>query len=142
MMTFIEKIYMQIKQVAEITTDQFSIDWLKQSRSYYSSLKAQNREVSIGVLQELLLVVSTRQQAAFALSKERGSERLKSLANIYHSLVMQIASEIARRSLESTKSNKQVGISRKLVLEALSRRISEELYSDEQHDGFAPVVMV
>lgn len=141
-MTFTEKIYRQIKQVTEITTDQFSIDWLKQSRSYYSSMNAQNREVSIGVLQELLLVVSTRQQAAFALSKERGSERLKSLANIYHSLVMQIASEIARRSLESTKSNQQVGISRKLVLEALSRRISEELYSDEQHDGFAPVVMV
>lgn len=142
MMTFTEKIYMQIKQVTAITTDQFSIDWLKQSRSYYSSLKAQNREVSIGVLQELLLVVSTRQQAAFALSKERGSERLKSLAKIYHSLVLQIASEIARRSFENTKSNQQVGISRKLVLEALSRRISEELYSDEQHDGFAPVVLL
>lgn len=133
---------MQIKQVTEITTDQFSIEWLKQSRSYYSSLKAQNREVSIGVLQELLLVASTRQQAAFALSKERGSERLKSLAKIYHSLVLQIASEIARRSLENTKSYQQVGVGRKLVLEALSRRISEELHSDEHHDGFAPIVMV
>lgn len=141
-MTFTEKIYMQIRQVTEITTDQFSIDWLKQSRSYYSSMNAQNREVSIGVLQKLLLVVSTRQQAAFALSKERGSERLKFLAKIYHSLVLQIASEVARRSLENTKSNQQVGGSRKLVLEALLRRISEELYSDEQHDGFTPVVIV
>ena len=142
-MTFAEKIYRQIKEVTEITTDQYSTEWLKQSRSDYSSLKAQNREVSIGALQELLSVVSTTQQAALALSKERGYARLKSLAKIYQALSLEIAAEIARRKLATTNCKYQgLGI-RKLVLEAMTRRIAEQLDSDEQeHDRYAPVVMI
>ena len=141
-MTFAEKIYRQINEITGLTTDEYSTEWLKQSRSYHSSLKAQNREASLAVLQSLLSVITRKQNAALKIASERNSERLKASAKIYQALALEIASEIANRNLEDAASkHNNLGV-RKLVLEALSRSITEQLNSDEQEHGLAPVVMI
>ena len=45
-MIFIQDIYEQVSKRVHIGTDDFSTDWLGQSRSYYTSLKARNIEAS------------------------------------------------------------------------------------------------
>jgi hypothetical protein len=52
-MTFTEKIYDQINSLSPLSTDDFSIHWLSQSRSYYSSNKARGLEASNSALVKL-----------------------------------------------------------------------------------------
>ena len=53
-MTFTEQIYDQINSLSPLSTDDFSIHWLGQSRSYYSSSKARELEASNSALVKLM----------------------------------------------------------------------------------------
>ena len=53
-MTFVETIYNELGQTHNINTADFSTDWLKQSKSYYTSLKTRNIDASNGALVNLL----------------------------------------------------------------------------------------
>ena len=53
-MTFTEQIYDQINSLSPLSTDDFSIHWLGQSRSYYSSNKARGLEASNSALVKLM----------------------------------------------------------------------------------------
>ena len=54
MTTFTESIYNKINTISPLSTDDFSIEWLGQSRSYYSSNKARGYEASNGALVKLM----------------------------------------------------------------------------------------
>ena len=56
-MTFVETIYNELGQTHNISTADFSTDWLKQSKSYYTSLKTRNIDASNGALVNLLNVL-------------------------------------------------------------------------------------
>ena len=53
-MTFIETIYSDLNKNNFLGTDEFSTNWLGQSRSYYTSLKSRNIEASNNALVNLL----------------------------------------------------------------------------------------
>ena len=53
-MTFTEQIYDQINSLSPLSTDDFSIHWLGQSRSYDSSNKARGLEASNSALVKLM----------------------------------------------------------------------------------------
>lgn len=53
-MTFTEQIYNKISNLTNIGTDEFSIEWLGQSRSYYSSNKARGIKASNTALVKLM----------------------------------------------------------------------------------------
>lgn len=60
-MTFINHIYNQLKDNNVVqSADQFSVDYLKRSPSYYRTLKAQNKEACDEVLQNILSCLTTR----------------------------------------------------------------------------------
>ena len=50
-MTFIETIYSDLHKNNFLGTDEFSTNWLGQSRSYYTSLKSRNIEASNNALE-------------------------------------------------------------------------------------------
>jgi hypothetical protein len=54
MTTFTESIYNKINTISPLSTDDFSTEWLGQSRSYYSSNKARGYEASNGALVKLM----------------------------------------------------------------------------------------
>jgi hypothetical protein len=53
-MTFIEEIYTELTKRTPINTDNFSTDWLGQSRSYYTSIKSRHMEASSQSLVHLM----------------------------------------------------------------------------------------
>ena len=53
-MTFIEEVYTELTKRTPINTDNFSTDWLGQSRSYYTSIKSRHMEASSQSLVHLM----------------------------------------------------------------------------------------
>ena len=93
-MTFTEQIYDKLSTLANISTDEFSIDWLGQSRSYYSSNKARGLEASNSALVKLMNKLTEQKQAL--------------AANEYDKLTNEIANEVANRSIKENLANHPV----------------------------------
>ena len=104
-MTFTENIYKQINSLSPITTDDFSIHWLGQSRSYYSSNKARELEASNSALVKLMNKLLEQRDV---LMTKNSHQFLVSLAQKYDMIAKQVGGEIANRSIKSSIANEKV----------------------------------
>ena len=93
-MTFIEEIYTELTKRTPINTDNFSTDWLGQSRSYYTSIKSRHIEASsqslVHLMNKLILL-----QAAMSVGRH---DLLRTTALEHGQLCERIAAELAQRS--------------------------------------------
>ena len=127
-MTFTEQIYDKLSTLANISTDEFSIDWLGQSRSYYSSNKARGLEASNSALVKLMNKLTEQKQA---LAANTNHPVLLKAANEYDKLTNEIANEVANRSIKENLANQS-------VKELLYRVVSE---INEQKNPSAPPII-
>ena len=104
-MTFTEQIYDQINSLSPLSTDDFSIHWLGQSRSYYSSNKARGLEASNSALVKLMNKLLEQRDV---LMTKNSHQFLVSLAQKYELTANEVGEEIAKRSIDSNFANKKV----------------------------------
>ena len=104
-MTFTEQIYDQINSLSPLSTDDFSIHWLGQSRSYYSSNKARGLEASNSALVKLMNKITDHKQA---LETRTNHPVLINAAMEYQKIANEIAKEVANRSMKANLANQKV----------------------------------
>ena len=104
-MTFTENIYHQLTDLIYISTDEFSIKWLGQSRSYYSSNKARGIEASNTALVKLMNKLTEHKAA---LERNATHPFLLENAKRYEALAKLVGQEIANRSIKSNIANRAV----------------------------------
>lgn len=134
LMTFIQNIYEQVSSRTHIGTDEFSTDWLGQSRSYYTSLKARNIEASNAALINLMNKLEQQEQMM------RGGEHqvLKTVAMEYSVMMDKVALEIAKRSVKHNMATLRV---RELVLKAVEGVLEKSDAAVRVHN-IPPIVML
>mgnify|MGYP003639150234 CR=1 FL=1 len=78
-MTFMESIYTELNNIQQVSTDEFSLRWLGQSRSYFSSLRARDIDASNTVLMKLMhsFVEHKQDRLAKQVAKELASRASK-----------------------------------------------------------------
>ena len=128
-MTFTEQIYDKLNTLSNISTDEFSINWLGQSRSYYSSNKARGLEASNSALVKLMNKLAEQKQA---LAANTNHPVLLKAVNEYDKLTNEIANEVASRSIKENLANQS-------VKEVLYRVVSE---INEKNDPSAPPIII
>ena len=101
-MTFTENIYNKINTISPLSSDDFSIEWLGQSRSYYSSNKARKIESSTGALVKLMNRLIEQHEV---LITNNNHQLLTKTAKRYEALATEVGEEIANRSLKSNIAN-------------------------------------
>jgi len=104
-MTFTENIYNKINTISPISSDEFSIEWLGQSRSYYSSNKARGYESSNGALVKLMNKLISQYEILMTNNKH---QLLTKTAKRYEALATEVGEEIANRSIKSNIANSAV----------------------------------
>jgi hypothetical protein len=129
-MTFTENIYKQINSLSPITTDDFSIHWLGQSRSYYSSNKARELEASNSALVKLMNKLLEQRDV---LMTKNSHQFLVSLAQKYEMIANQVGGEIASRSIKSSIANEK-------VRRMLCRIIAE--INEQQEPSSLPLIVI
>ena len=129
-MTFTENIYKQINSLSPITTDDFSIHWLGQSRSYYSSNKARRLEASNTALVKLMNKLLEQRDV---LMTKNSHQFLISLAQKYEMIAKQVGGEIANRSIKSSIANEK-------VRRMLCRIIAE--INEQQESSSLPLIVI
>ncbi|MDA9059828.1 hypothetical protein OAC59_06535 [Planktomarina temperata] len=105
MTTFTESIYNKINTISPLSTDDFSIEWLGQSRSYYSSNKARGYEASNGALVKLMNRLIEQHEV---LITNNNHQFLTKTAKRYEALATEVGEEIANRSIKSNIANSSV----------------------------------
>ena len=103
MTTFTESIYNKINTISPLSTDDFSIEWLGQSRSYYSSNKARGYEASNGALVKLMNRLISQHEVL--MTNNTDHQLLTKTAKRYEALATEVGEEIANRSLKSNIAN-------------------------------------
>jgi len=128
-MTFTESIYRKVSNINSVSTDDFSIDWLGQSRSYYSSLKARHIEASNAALVKLMNKLTEQKQVM-----EMGNKHphLQMVARKYDALAKEFAVELANRATKQNLGNIQV---RGLLMKAIT-----DLH-DKAHPTAPPIII-
>jgi hypothetical protein len=104
-MTFTENIYHQLTDLTYVSTDQFSTEWLGQSRSYYSSNKARGIEASTTALVKLMNRLTEHKAA---LERNATHPFLLENAKRYEVLTKLVGKEIANRSMKANVANHAV----------------------------------
>ena len=104
-MTFLEGIYPQVAAIRQISTDEFSKDFLGMGASYYRSMKARSLEPSTAVLVTLM---SRLGEQAIVMRAGSPHSLLLRVADRYEALGEQVGREIARRSLQQVTQSKWV----------------------------------
>ena len=104
-MTFTENIYDKINTISPLSSDNFSIEWLGQSRSYYSSNKARGYESSNGALVKLMNKLISQYEI---LNTNNNHQLLTKTAKRYEALATEVGEEIANRSIKSNIANSAV----------------------------------
>ena len=124
-MTFVETIYNELGKTHNISTADFSTDWLKQSKSYYTSLKTRNIDASNGALVNLLNKLDEENE----LIKNKNNNQLKHVVVKNTALANKVALEIAQRSIKNNMANTNV---KKRVWKAVENVLekSDVRYSD------------
>ena len=102
-MTFTENIYIKINTISPLSTDDFSIEWLGQSRSYYSSNKARGYEASNGALVKLMNRLI--EQHVVLMTNNSDHQLLTKAAKRYEALAAEVGEEIANRSVKLNIAN-------------------------------------
>jgi hypothetical protein len=105
-MTFTEKLYEQIDTISPLSTDDFSIEWLGQSRSYYSSNKARGYEASNTALVKLMNKLISQHEVLMTNNDDH--QLLTKTAKRYEALAAKVGEEIANRSVKSNIANSAV----------------------------------
>ena len=106
MTTFTESIYNKISNLTNIGTDEFSIEWLGQSRSYYSSNKARGIEASNTALVKLMNRLISQHEVL--MTNNDNHQLLTKTAKRYEALAAEVGEEIANRSVKSNIANSAV----------------------------------
>ena len=130
-MTFTETIYEKISQINYISTDEFSKEWLGQSRSYYSSNKVRQIEASIPALVCLMNKLTEHEQALRMTSphqKRTSHQFLLKAAAKYLDVATEVGEEITKRSLKTNLANNKV----KEMLYKIIERVNEPACSSAQ----------
>lgn len=124
-MTFVETIYNELGQTHNISTADFSTDWLKQSKSYYTSLKTRNIDASNGALVNLLNKLDEENE----LIKNKNNNQLNHVVVKNSALADKVALEIAQRSIKHNMASTNV---KQKVLKAVENVLekSDVRYSD------------
>ena len=130
MTTFTESIYNKINTISPLSTDDFSTEWLGQSRSYYSSNKARGYEASNGVLVKLMNKLIS--QYEILMTNNDDHQLLTKTAKRYEALATEVAEEIANRSLKSNIAN--------YAVKKMLHRIIAEINSQKNPD-YPPIVI-
>jgi len=120
MTTFTESIYQKLNTISLLSTDDFSTEWLGQSRSYYSSNKARGYEASSGVLVQLMNRLISQKE--ILLTNNDDHQVLTNAAKRYEALAAEIGEEIANRSIKSNIANSAV----KKMLHRIIAEVNEQ----------------
>jgi len=120
MTTFTESIYQKLNTISPLSTDDFSTEWLGQSRSYYSSNKARGYEASSGVLVQLMNRLISQKE--ILLTNNDDHQVLTNAAKRYEALAAEIGEEIANRSIKSNIANSAV----KKMLHRIIAEVNEQ----------------
>lgn len=102
-MTFTENIYIKINTISPLSTDDFSIEWLGQSRSYYSSNKARGYEASNSALVKLMNKLI--EQYEVLMTNNSDHQLLTNAAKRYEDIANEVGEEIANRSVKLNIAN-------------------------------------
>ena len=119
-MTFTENIYNKINTISPISSDEFSIEWLGQSRSYYSSNKARGYEASNSALVKLMNRLI--EQHEVLMTNNSDHQLLTKAAKRYEALAAEVGEEIANRSIKSNIANSAV----KKMLHRIIAEVNEQ----------------
>ena len=130
MTTFTESIYNKINTISPLSTDDFSIEWLGQSRSYYSSNKAREYEASNGALVKLMNRLI--EQHEVLMTNNADHQLLTKAAKRYEALAAEVGKEIANRSIKSNIANHA-------VKKMLHRIIAE--VNEHHHPSSPPIII-
>ena len=106
MTTFTESIYQKLNTISPLSTDDYSTEWLGQSRCYYSSNKARGYEASNGALVKLMNRLI--EQHEVLMTNNADHQLLTKAAKRYEELATEVGEEIANRSLKSNIANSAV----------------------------------
>ena len=106
MTTFTESIYLKLNTIRPLSTDDFSTEWLGQSRSYYSSNKARGYEASNSALVKLMNRLI--EQHDVLITNNSDHQLLTKTAKRYEALAAEVGEEIANRSIKSNIANSSV----------------------------------
>ena len=106
MTTFTESIYNRINTISPLSSDDFSILWLGQSRSYYSSNKARGYEASNKALVKLMNRLISQHEVL--MTNNNDHQLLTKAAKRYEALATEVGEEIANRSIKSNIANHAV----------------------------------
>ena len=130
MTTFTESIYNKINTISPLSTDDFSIEWLGQSRSYYSSNKARGYEASNGALVKLMNRLISQHEVL--MTNNNDHQLLTKAAKRYEALAAEVGEEIAKRSIKSNIANSAV--------KKMLHRIIAEL-NDKANPSHPPIII-
>ena len=119
-MTFTENIYNKINTISPLSTDDFSTEWLGQSRSYYSSNKARGYEASNGALVKLMNRLISQHEVL--MTNNNDHQLLTKAAKRYDAIANEVGEEIANRSIKSNIANSAV----KKMLHKIIAEINEQ----------------
>ena len=106
MTTFTESIYLKLNTIRPLSTDDFSTEWLGQSRSYYSSNKARGYEANNSALVKLMNRLI--EQHEVLMTNNSDHQLLTKAAKRYEALAAEVGEEIANRSIKSNIANSTV----------------------------------
>tara|TARA_R110001592_G_scaffold309813_4_gene584314 strand:- start:2671 stop:3096 length:426 start_codon:yes stop_codon:yes gene_type:complete len=118
-MTLIEQIFNELNEKTTITTDEFSMYWLGQCKSYYTSIKSRNIQASNNALINLLNKINEEKNL---INNKNPHPILQSLVAQYNMLEDKLCKEIAQRSIKHNICNSSV---KKLILKAVNNVLSQ-----------------
>ena len=118
-MTLIEQIFNELNEKTTITTDEFSMYWLGQCKSYYTSIKSRNIQASNNALINLLNKINEEKNL---INNKNPHPILQSLVAQYNMLEDKLCKEIAERSIKHNICNSSV---KKLILKAVNNVLSQ-----------------
>ena len=130
MTTFTESIYQKLNTISPLSTDDFSTEWLGQSRSYYSSNKARGYEASNGALVKLMNRLISQHEVL--MTNNNDHQLLTKAAKRYEALAAEVGKEIANRSIKSNIANHA-------VKKMLHRIIAE--VNEHHHPSSPPIII-
>jgi len=129
MTTFTESIYLKLNTISPLSTDDFSTEWLGQSRSYHSSNKARGYEASNAALVKLMNRIVHQKEV---LLTKNDHELLHTAAKRYDAIANEVGEEIANRSIKSNLANSSV--------KKMLHRIIADL-NDQANPSHPPIII-
>ena len=130
-MTFIESIYNKIFAISSVGKDEFSIDLLSQSRSYFSSFKARQIEASNATLVQLMNKLVER-KLAMEMGLQHPALQAAALKLKYNALAKEVVLEVAQRTVKHSLGTIRV---RKMLMKAITDLL------DKAHPSALPIII-